>query len=602
MLKKYVKDHSGILTSLLINIVFLVGIVLFVGVRFELSDDWFIARNIASGNYDMIFCDYFLQVITGLLQKIIYPYNAFIILQIVLGFLSLTIVSYILFDTFKFKKGIWAVLFVECVFAVNAYSLITFTKTAGLLMVAGGLLMLWAYHEKKHIGYSVFGILLVLFGSFYRFKIFYSVLAVFCFFILACVLAKAKKGSFFRSIFNAVKEILSLKTIALVLVMLIAVFSCKYISSSIFYSTDEMQYYREYNSARAKVVDWIIPYYELNVEAYEQLGISENDYNMLLDWYFDDKGYSDLETLQQVIKLADSEVDVVNRIKSGIYSQTVNLLTLEPDGILTLAYLIVAAVVFVLYKKGWIFVGGTALPIGLLYSYLYIDGRVRYRAVMGFWFAAIILLIYAVKFLEKRKFADKITKNGEVSSKITKVVSTVVSVVVLIALLLLTTVKMVPELDTSMKLGSSNLSNYISATEGKTFVLSRKAYAIVRDSTVIADALHVNDDDVFSKCVYYGSPYYAHPLYNKLLEDLDIENLYTDIVDNEEFYFLAVEGVHFYDGEKYNEIDSFVEYLNEQYADGETVYGYQLVEKIYEDTYDDTDTHICGIYKIVTVK
>lgn len=598
MLKKYIKDHSKILTSLLINVVFLAGIVLFVGVRFELSDDWFIARNIASGNYDMIFCNYFLQVVTGLLQKIIYPFNAFIILQIAFGFLSLTIISYILLDTLKIKKGIWAALFVECVFAVNAYSLITFTKTAGLLMVAGGLLMLWAYHEKKHIWYSVLGIVLILFGTFYRFKIFYSILAVFCFFILACVLAKAQKGNFFKSIFNTIKEILSVKTIALMLAMLIAVFACKYISTSIFYSTEEMQYYREYNSARATVVDWAIPYYDDAVEEYDSLGISKNDYQMLLNWYFDDEGYTDLKTMQQVGELADSRVEVVNRVKSALYEQTVNLLALEPDGILTLAFLIVAVVIFVLYKKSWLFVGCTALSISLLYLYLHIDGRVRYRAVMGFWLAAIVLLIYAVKFLEKRKLADKIVKSDGSSVGIVKVASAVV----LIAFLLLTNVKMVPELDTSMKLGSSNVSNYISATENKTFVLSRKAYAIVRDSTVIADALHVNDDDVFSKCVYYGSPYYAHPSYEKFLADAGIENLYTDIVDNENFYFLGEIGIHFYDGEKYNEVDSFVEYLNEQYADGETVYGYQLIDELHDDKPDHSYTHVFGVYKIVTVK
>ena len=198
--KRFIKERYAFLASLLINIIFLVGIVLVIGVHFELSDDWVISKNIANGSYDMIFCNYFLQVITGLLQKLIYPYNAFVILQIAFGFLSLTTISYILFDTFKFKKGIWFVLFIECVFAVNAYSLITFTKTAGLLMVAGGLLMLWAYHEKKHLGYSVFGMVLVLFGSFYRFQIFYSVLAVFGFFIIACILAKAKKGKFFSKI------------------------------------------------------------------------------------------------------------------------------------------------------------------------------------------------------------------------------------------------------------------------------------------------------------------------------------------------------------------------------------------------------------------
>jgi len=600
MIRKFAKKHDALLVSLLINVLFLVGVISVLGVHYGMSDDWFIARNIADGCYDMVFCNYFLQVITGLFQKLIYPYSAFLILQIAFGFISLTTICYILLNCFKLKKGIWLALFIESVFAAKAYTAITFTATAGFLMVAGGLLMLWAYHEKKHIGYSIFGIILVLFGYFHRYKVFYSVLAVFGFFIIASVLSKVEKGNFFRSLFKAIKEILTVKTIALVLAMLVLMFSCKYISTSIIYSTDEMKYYREFNSARAKVVDYPIGDYDANVEAYESLGISKNDYNVLLSWYFDDEGYSDVETLKKIGDIADVNVDIVFRAKSMVYSQIFKLLTFDQDGIPMLAYLIVAAVMLVLYKKSWIFVGATAFSIELLYAYLYIGGRLRFRHVVGFLCAAIVLLIYSARFLDKRNFVDKLNK-GKAVSRISKVVLSTVSVIVLAAFCLLTTFKMAPSLFTDVRLENSKLSSYISSTEDKVFALSQKAGGIIKDSTALANAIYISDDPVFSKCVYFGSPYYAHPSYDKLLADIGVKNLFTDIVDNEKIYFLGEEGCYATDGEQFNEVDRLVAYLNEQYGDSGT-YTYQLVDRIEEFVYSNDSPNVYGVYKIVTVK
>lgn len=600
MIRKFEKERYALLVSILINVLFLVGVVAVVGVHYGMSDDWFIARNIADGSYNMAFCNYFIQVVSVLLQKLIYPYNAFMILQVFFGFVSLTTISYILLDCFKVKKGIWLVLFINCVFAAKAYATITFTATAGFLMVAGGFLMLWAYHEKKHIGYSIFGIVLVLFGYFYRHQVFYSILAVFGVFIVGSVLAKVDKGNFFKSLFKVIREILTVKTVALVLAMFVLVFSCKYISTSMVYSTEDMEYYRQFNSARSKVVDWPIGDYDANAEEYKSLGISKNDYNMLLGWYFDDEGYSDVETLKKIGDLADVNVDVVNRVKSMVYTLIMDLVTFEQDGILMLAYLIVAVVMLILYKKSWLFVGATAFSIGLLYTYLYINGRVRFRLVVGFFLAAIVLLIYAARFLEKRKFADKLSKDG-VFAKVRKVILTTVSVIVLVAFALITNLKMAPSLFTEVRTETSNLSNYISSTEGKVFALSPKSFSLLRDSTVVADLLYIGDNEMLSKCVYYGSPYYAHPSYNRLLADVGVENLYTDIVDNEMFYFMGKEDCYSYDGEKYNEVDMLVTYLNEQYGDrGE--YIYQFVDRIEELEVGANAPSVFGVYKIVTVK
>ena len=123
----------------------------FNGARYELSDDMFFSMNIANGNYNYIFCNYFIQYLSGLLQQLIYPFNAFMLLQIALGFIGMTSICYILMETTGYKKGFFLVLLVETAFAINIYSLITFTKTAAILMTAGALMIFWAAYEKKKL-------------------------------------------------------------------------------------------------------------------------------------------------------------------------------------------------------------------------------------------------------------------------------------------------------------------------------------------------------------------------------------------------------------------------------------------------------------------
>ena len=45
----------AIFASFLLNLAFLLGMAFFVGFFYELSDDWFIARNIANGQYNQVF-------------------------------------------------------------------------------------------------------------------------------------------------------------------------------------------------------------------------------------------------------------------------------------------------------------------------------------------------------------------------------------------------------------------------------------------------------------------------------------------------------------------------------------------------------------------
>jgi hypothetical protein len=108
---------------------------------------------------------------------------------------------------------------------------------------------------------------------------------------------------------------------------------------------------------------------------------------------------------------------------------------------------------------------------------------------------------------------------------------------------------------------SGSLNYYIVSREENTFVLSYGSYKRLRNRTVLQDPLYIGPDPVFDKCLYFGSPYYAHPSYNALLERHGVTNLYTALIDSEEFLFVD---------RKKKEIDMLLAYLTEQYGNGKT--------------------------------
>ena len=572
MVKKFLKNHSSFFTAVLVNAFFLIFILLLCGAYYEVSDDWFFAKNIADGNYDYTFCSFYIQYLTGLVQKVIYPVNAFIVVQIALGFVSFSTICYIFLETFKFKKGILFILILECLFAINIYSIVTFTKTAAFLAVAGGLMMLWAYQNKKHLGFWVYGIVLVLFGSFYRLKIFYSVLAVFLFVVAACMLSTLEKFNI-KSIFGMFRKVLNVKTVSMVLAMLLAVFSYDFVSREMIYSGEGMDYYKEYNSLRSSVVDFTLPDYdrEGNAEMYNSIGISRNDYKMIKSWYLDDEGNADVETLTKLCELQKTaRAGFGETVKKMLIAEWEYVLSLHPEGILIIAYIIISALILLLYKnKSFLFFGMLTAIILVLYTYLWYGGRCNYRAIFSVLFASVVCLFYCIRHLEYRGWVQKIKENKK---QLFAIPIAVICVLFAGISLYLSTTVVTEKLPVTLPDGYPELEAFIEApeNEGKVFALSRKAYLVFRNAVKLRNPLVLEqEEDAFDKCVYFGSTYYAHPRYDELLASVGVDNLYKDIIDNENIYFVDR-----------GDISMFVKYLNEQYNNEFTVFGYKMISKV----------------------
>lgn len=549
-LKKFICNHKNIITAIAVNALFFIILSFLNGFRYELSDDWFFSSNIANGNYNFVFCNYFIQLISGLVQKLIYPVNAFMLLQLIFGFIALTSISYIFLDSFRIKKGIFIVLFIQSAFAINVYSLITFTKTAAVLLTAGGLMIFWANLNKKHIGYFIFGSIMAILGSFYRYKIFYSVIAVFAFFILAYVLFNIKPP-YIKSFFRNFMKFFEIKTLSVLVLLVVAVFSLNSVSRTILAKNTELDYYREYNSARSSVVDYrLTPFYKAP-EEYEAMDVSENDLEMLRKWYLDDEGLAKTDNLKKISKMR------MGRYTNGFYLlHMLDAFLGKAETTLFAAYILTAAVMLIVYKKKALaFICPITLAIGLLYLYLFILGRCNYRTAFGIWFVATVLLLYSIKYLSDRKDTKEQTvKMKHIYAKAKMLIFGLVCVLFVSYGILVAC----PDIDQTDDKDYPELESYIESSENCYFALGRNPYLDFRNATQLDNALILVENKAFDKCVYFGTPYYAHPFYNQILENAGIDNLYTDLADKENLYFV--------DRKIYGDVENMLVYLNEQYG------------------------------------
>ncbi len=563
--------HNKLVFSILTNAGFLLMLYLCMGFQYELSDDWFFSANIAKGNYNFTFCSYFIQVISGFLQKAVYPLNAFMLIQLVFGFVALTTISYILFDIHGIKRGIFFVLFLESAFAFNVYSLITFSKTAAVLCVAGCLVIFWAHCEKKKIGHYVYGMLLVLLGSFYRFQIFYSVFVIFgCF--VAGYLFHRTDGFQWKKLWNQIREFFCLRMVLVLGILIVLVFSFNSISRMILYGSGELDYYREYNSLRSSVVDFQLPDFQESPEQYEALDISQNDIELLRGWYLDDQGMGTTDTLREISKMQEGR----QTEKAYLINMAASFAGLA-ELMLVMIYLFTILMIWRLcQKKSWWFILTILAGMLALYGYLFMIGRSNYRSVFSIWFTAVVCLMYAARFLGRKEEPREGQKNR---NRFRVCACAIISVIFFVTGVYVAA----PSISRKAEKPFPGLEQYIEESEGKVFALGRASYLLFRNMTQFDNAMIFSENQAFEKCVYFGTPYYAHPSYNQLLEGFGIENLYTALAEKDNLYFV--------DNFFFPDIDKMVTYLNEQYG-GEKKYESKLIHEVEE----------FSIYKITEAK
>ena len=313
--KKTTQNHKAIKLRLavLISIAAAVITIKLFGVRYQSNDDATLA-NIAAGAYgDRLHMVYVNILFAAVLRPLYFITNAnwYVIVQILLEIISISIIIYILMD----KLGVLAGSIISCgvmiAFSQPLFNSFQYTECAFIVLTAGLLLIIDNLGQTNK--YCAAGILLALTGTLIRWDAFYAV---------GGLSASLLLYKFFRLDSQGKK-----KAVITMIILFAATFGAKAADILAYKADDGWNTFVEYNAARTAYSDYKV--YDLPQEnPFEDLGISDIDYKMLGYWNYYDEAKFTTELLEQIsrggqqIKLNKLIDKTVDRIKYMLHGES----------------------------------------------------------------------------------------------------------------------------------------------------------------------------------------------------------------------------------------------------------------------------------------
>lgn len=401
-IKKIYSHH--VFMSFLINAIFLLLVVLFCDMKYEVSDD-FIVDSILSGAYGNGYDEHLLfsNIIYGYFLKFLYQLmpvvSWYFVSQIFICFCSLWAVTYILLEKNHPYIGIFASLVFVSFFSDDLYILVQFTKTATAAMCAGGALLLYGLWEKKKtkkILPVTMGILLALVGSMVRYSTIYIVLVFLVLIFIEYVWIYRRSDCIVKKIVFGI--MISGITVG-------GAYALTVLDSTMWKTNVEYGQYKVYNHQRASVTDVNGYGSDTVMPELEKLGVSLNDYYMIETWNFLDQDYFTPELISDISKVKKDYSNQVTRslqyvLRTFIDRQYEKYLVAVGVEILFLLLLFCQP-----EKVLWS--GFKAAMLVILLMYFIYRGRVVYRVEYSVFFAAAVALATSLSVKEETEPAMK---------------------------------------------------------------------------------------------------------------------------------------------------------------------------------------------------
>jgi hypothetical protein len=537
--------------------------ILVFSLNYEMADDSTYSGFIANECYNFNYMNYYLCAFIGFIQNIIYPINAFVIVCLVFSCLSFIAITRVFLDKFNMVIATCITLFINGFFAVNHYETISFTRMPTLLTVAGFLCVIhYVEREKWKLG-TIVGGLFVIIGSAFRFKIFEVSVVFAVLFVIGKSLTeyfsnkenKSKIANFFKLLFAPRRLIVAVIVVGVCFAINIA-------SNLIIKSDEDVSYYIEYTNARSAVWDYSIPDYSDCKEEYDAINIDENDIEMLRSGYMDDDGAFTLEQLYNIKGIQNKYNAQTNSytaiLKEMIVSEISNIKAIGDKGIACFAFCMVLLLYLLIMRKRkyfipLLFLGATFV----FYYYLWITGKVPFRAVYVLWFSSIIYLLYSFSFNESRDFIQHIyIKRKKIFLSLLCCGSVVVS---LIGLYLSNVANDHIETSSNKNNGISATSDYISNHKENKYIFTRKVSVIGSGSN---DIYYVSESDKNINYQSFNCTYGELPYIKEQVKNFGTDNMYS---------FLLEDNVYLVDNNDCSQLNMFVNYLQKYYSNGKTV-------------------------------
>ncbi len=280
-----------------LEIIALVAALTIGNIKYEVSDD-FIMELILSGTYTgkynprLLFssCLYG-YMLTGLYY--VFPgVSWYLVIQLLIGFFGYVCFARLISSKLSPSCAISVVLLVTSLTVGDIYILPQFTKTASMALTAGGLLFIHSIFYKNEKDSWLGGVTLIL-GLALRFPVLYTA-APFLFVYYLFLYNENSDKNYGR------KNRLVKLTVMLLVIILFRTSGQLLNKSSVEYSQ-----FTKWSAARSEFIDYDIPSYNSIKSSLDSVSITENDYEMLVNWEFADSsllGYNQLDLINNAVK------------------------------------------------------------------------------------------------------------------------------------------------------------------------------------------------------------------------------------------------------------------------------------------------------------
>jgi hypothetical protein len=285
------------------------------------------------------------------------------------------IVSFIAICYVFLKKnrgwGMFYSIIILGAFGFECYHSVQFTKVAACLTVAGVLLLA--------DGHWIVALVYMIFGSMWRFQIFWGVLPLIGGYGIFKLVRACKNHEYLF-----VRKLIGwgIGAVAVCLLFHLA-------DSRIYQSDPDWKEFVEFNESRGELFDYGLPDYEANEDKLNALGVGVSDYYLYSNWDFADPDRFTTTLLRQIIALREEKSFSMNVVKTFLQEVPIEAMNYQ----WIWGMLIVITVVFCESKKncGWV-VYCLVVLLGIE-CYLYWLGRYLLNRVdVGLFLAATVLL------------------------------------------------------------------------------------------------------------------------------------------------------------------------------------------------------------------
>ncbi len=271
--------------------------------RFAETNDDMIMASFGYGYMTGAYSEFlvYINVLVGLAMKAcltVFPnvpwYTVF---QVGLILASTAVFVYLVLWKFGWKEALLPLALLYCSFGYEVLSSLQFTKTAGIAVIAGLLLLFYALEHRGKWYTYLFGIFLTFAGSLYRFGVF-EMLLLFAFPVGFAMVWKQLRQRQWLKI---------LGTFAPFVLVIALCFGASIYDDYVYDTTPGWEDFWDYNQLRSSLTDRGYPPYEWYEDIYTQLGISANDFHVYTNGNYGDTELYTREVIEQLVAAKPEE-------------------------------------------------------------------------------------------------------------------------------------------------------------------------------------------------------------------------------------------------------------------------------------------------------